>query len=88
MLTIVTVKENPDDFFSIMLRRFADQLSRTITAPIVNKDELKRKVRATAGIEAAPDEFRQVLFFIEDRNDDRDHEVITPSIKMLTTRAQ
>jgi hypothetical protein len=58
VLPIVTVKEDADDFVSITPRRFGDQLSRTVTAPIINKNELKRKVHATAGLETAPDEFR------------------------------
>jgi hypothetical protein len=69
MLAIVTVKKDTDDFVSIMLRRFGDQLSRTVTAPVINKDEFKRKVHAAAGLETAPKELRQVLLFIKDRND-------------------
>jgi hypothetical protein len=53
-----------------MLRRSADQLSGTVTTPVINKDEFKREAYAPTGSETAPDELRQVLFFIEDRNDD------------------
>jgi hypothetical protein len=73
MLAVVAVKENADNFVPIMLCRFTDQLHRTVTAPVVDKDELKRETQAVAGLKTTPDEFSQVLFFIEDRNHDRDH---------------
>jgi hypothetical protein len=73
MLAVVAVEENADNFVPIMLCRLTDQFHRTVTAPVVDKDEFKRKTQAVADLEAAPDKLRQVLFFIEDRNHDRDH---------------
>ncbi len=67
MLAVVAVKENADHLVPIMLCRFTDQLRRTVTAPVVDKDELKRKAEAVAGLKTTPDEFSQVLFLVEDR---------------------
>jgi hypothetical protein len=70
MLAVVSIQENPCHFARGMLCRLTDQLSRIVSASIVDQDKLKRKVHALAGPKAALDEVRQVFFFVEYRNDD------------------
>jgi hypothetical protein len=58
VLAVVAIQEDADDFVPITLRRLADKFRGGVTTPIINKDKLKTKSHASAGLETASKKLR------------------------------